>query len=546
MMPRIKASTRLSTGRNRYFVDEAGVANFEADLTLSLNPRFGFGLPTFTRATTATVEDFENLIKKVKANENRFEGARRVENLIPTPSNTLDIAGTKTITVIEGTYVFSMGAGASSGVATFSGTSGATGTLTQNASKRTSKEFTLTAGTFVITGSVAALVDLQFELTTGQAISIVPSEYISVGILVAPFHGANVDGVKYFATQNGNTVESNVVTEATGASIPNATLRGNVLEGAKTNLLKNSSFSESNFSTYWRGLADAILTISTDYDNKYQESKNVLKVFSQAINHGVITTTGNKLSLIFGTTYTVSAFVKGKGTAKIYIGADSEAVTYGTAVKLTDFWQKITCSYALPTINRTANIGVVSNENNSTIYVSYIQAEASSSDSSYIPTTTVAATRNAEIIAYPVASNINTKKGSLYLEFIANHAASETVFMFGSYVDDDNYTAILHDATNLIFRKRIAAINYDATIALYYVRGNQYKIAATWNSLTGTKIYLSGVAGIGSEDTSALQLGETFQLGSNGNSQQHLFGEVRNFKIWNSVLTDTQLISLTK
>ncbi|MDQ5980482.1 MAG: hypothetical protein QG602_3459, partial [Verrucomicrobiota bacterium] len=42
--------------------------------------------------------------------------------------------------------------------------------------------------------------------------------YFPVGS-VYPYHGACVDGVKYFATENGNTVASNVVTEATGAAI---------------------------------------------------------------------------------------------------------------------------------------------------------------------------------------------------------------------------------------------------------------------------------------------------------------------------------------
>jgi hypothetical protein len=43
-----------------------------------------------------------------------------------------------------------------------------------------------------------------------------------VGVLSAPYHGAAVDGVKYFATKNGNTVASNIVTEATGAAINTA------------------------------------------------------------------------------------------------------------------------------------------------------------------------------------------------------------------------------------------------------------------------------------------------------------------------------------
>mgnify|MGYP003634011327 CR=1 FL=1 len=39
--------------------------------------------PTFTRATAATFEDFEGLIKTVESSEPRFQGARRVENLQP-------------------------------------------------------------------------------------------------------------------------------------------------------------------------------------------------------------------------------------------------------------------------------------------------------------------------------------------------------------------------------------------------------------------------------------------------------------------------------
>jgi hypothetical protein len=46
-----------------------------------------------------------------------------------------------------------------------------------------------------------------------------PNGYFPVGN-VYPFHGACVDGVKYFNTTNGNTVSSNVVTEAVGTAIP--------------------------------------------------------------------------------------------------------------------------------------------------------------------------------------------------------------------------------------------------------------------------------------------------------------------------------------
>ena len=55
------------------------------------------------------------------------------------------------------------------------------------------------------------------EDVTGQS-NQNPSEYVSVGVVATPFFGCGVDGVKCFAYENGNTVASNVVTEATGPS----------------------------------------------------------------------------------------------------------------------------------------------------------------------------------------------------------------------------------------------------------------------------------------------------------------------------------------
>jgi len=184
---------------------------------------------TFTRATTATVLDQEGLIKYALSNESRFSGARRVENLL---SNTSTLA-TQDITTIAGDYVFSMNG---SGTATFSGT--ATDSLVGDGVNRKSTQITCTAGTLTITVS-GAITDAQLELVEGQS-NQNPSEYVSSDVLSAPFHGANVDSVKYFTTENGNTVTSNIVTEATGADISDAILKGALLEELRTNLFLNA------------------------------------------------------------------------------------------------------------------------------------------------------------------------------------------------------------------------------------------------------------------------------------------------------------------
>jgi len=204
--------TGPTSGNAAGIVGLTGVLH-NSPLVDSLIPIRGSGSWTFTRATVDTFIDHESIYYPILSGEVAFSGSRRVENLIDTTSASLAVSAANTMTLGAGTYIFSMGAGG--GTATFSGTGGATGVLAANASSRTSISKTITAGTLIVTASVAVLVDLQVENVTGQT-NQNPASYVSKGVLPAPYHGAGVDGVKYFTTENGNTVASNVVTEATG------------------------------------------------------------------------------------------------------------------------------------------------------------------------------------------------------------------------------------------------------------------------------------------------------------------------------------------
>ena len=205
---------------------------------------------TFARSSSATIVDHEGVIRTVPSGAARFNGLRYVRNLFANTTTSLASGSSTTaVTVTAGGYIFSMGAG--SGTATFSGTAtGSTGTLSANASNRTAKTLTITAGgTIIVTASVAALATIQLENATGRADTTTPSEYVSVGVLSAPYHGANVDGIKYFATENGNSVVSNVVTEGTGAAIAGGYL---LMEPAATNrcdyseAFDNAAWAKSN------------------------------------------------------------------------------------------------------------------------------------------------------------------------------------------------------------------------------------------------------------------------------------------------------------
>ena len=59
---------------------------------------------------------------------------------------------------------------------------------------------------------------MQLEDVTGQSVQT-PSEYVSTNVLNStPYHGANVDGVKYFDT------------DINGIAIPENTLKGFLCE----------------------------------------------------------------------------------------------------------------------------------------------------------------------------------------------------------------------------------------------------------------------------------------------------------------------------
>ena len=204
--------------------------------------------PTFTRATAATFEDFEGLIKTVESSEPRFVGARRVENRInysedltkapvyPIPGwsvqngGTIDNASTFTFAASNGSQlrqyiVYDLG---ETGAGTFAQRVEVKGTAGQKVrigAGRAGQIFysgditltgdwqllgltgTTTAGSsqweYLIRNGSNGLVHTinvrkaQFEITTGQT-NQNPSEYVSTGVGTGPELVTNGD----FATDS--------------------------------------------------------------------------------------------------------------------------------------------------------------------------------------------------------------------------------------------------------------------------------------------------------------------------------------------------------
>ena len=286
----LQALRRRSLGRaalrERRFLGTALPLSFAVDLKTGIVPRKarGSGTPTFTRSdTTAPFQtDFEGKLNAVLSGEVRFQGARRVYNLLTFTEDLSNAVWTKQTqgsgsapTRVSGnTYRYITGGTASADRSYFRYTTtglSSTGTYVLRCKISASQsvvvrfidqannaaEVLFQATTtptvvqkkwvadlasprveFGLFGNVSGNVDvnitvteIQLENVTGQT-NQNPSEYVSVGVLSAPYHGAGVDGVRYFNTLNGNTVASNVVTEATGAPINSSTAKFGVLPGA--------------------------------------------------------------------------------------------------------------------------------------------------------------------------------------------------------------------------------------------------------------------------------------------------------------------------
>lgn len=586
---------------------------FNAPLTHNLLLTKGQGVATFTRTTTATVADFEGLLKTAKAGEARFEGARRVENLIPatgTGSASLAVATAKTMTLTAGDYVFSMGIG--TGTATFSGTGGATGTLTANATNRTSVLKTITDGTFIVTGSVATLVDLQVENVTGQT-NQNPSEYVSNGVPVGlgselvtngafdtdiagwtqvsfylgsiawesgklktinsanasrglatfpiptvignsytvtigsrssvggvayyrisshnvswsgdllngeatttpltfkatsnisyiqcgdgsstanatclfdditiketVYHGAGVDGVKYFTTQNGNTVSSNVVTEATGAAIPEATLKGVRIEVASTNLFLQSA------------------TLATQS----------------------VTTTA--------TTYTVSF----TGTGTVVLSGTYIGTLVGTGAN-----DRVSLSFTATAGTLTATVsGSCTNG----------QLEAQPMSTSYIHTTTASATRNADVLTFPNAGNVLNTQGTVLMEATpAFDMPSGTLAGYGwnPLIDFGiNGGTIAHYLSKILRKDGTTDVISPAWTPL---KNNTYKIGSRYGS-AGQRNWLDGTAGTNTAFDGSINSGTTMTIGGLGGNPMYKWGgTIKNVKIYKKALSDAKINTLT-
>jgi len=594
--------------------------DFEAPLMTSLDLQEGTGIATYSRADgadrRATVTDFEGLIRPVKNGEARFEGARRVENLIayseafnhatwskvsitvtsdsvmaPDGSTTADLlttGGAAGQRVTQGSVIVSAtsvaynvwirgGTAPTARLLIYDSTAATTRAFVDVTPTTAWQRFSLSATnlvpgnthTFYLyidevnaygAGGTAYAWGAQAEIIQGQA-NQNPSEYVSTNVKTAfPYHGAGVDGVKYFATRNGNTVASNVVTEATGAAIPSATLKGYLAEGSRTNLLVYSEqfdqwtqngtvVTATNATVGPDGLTTAE-TLTDDDGTNYEYVAKSLTVAndSSAYVLSIYLKKDVTTPAIFAVNYGLSGGTAVASNIRVNSGTGA-SLSSGVVTSFNTNWWKVTHTL---TNNSTGNTSLSVSiypaarlvagggdtgtaTGSSTIWGA--QIENASFASSYIPTTSASVTRAADALSYPAMSELDTQ-GTVYAE-----ASTQYPTTAGSYypyaVRSSGGAKYLGLKTSIDARVFTNDSTNEVTVTSGASLATPQRIASNWSG-ANLKVFKNGTSSSGPYDGSMIS-GSIYVA----NSADPFFGTVKNVRLWKKALSDTQLTNLT-
>ncbi len=596
---------------------------FSLDLQNSIVPEYarGSATPTFTRATTAPVTDWEGIVRTALSGEARFRGARRVHNDITHPETPADASwgvdngGTGSIAVKTPAYAaapdgtqtavrvqWNRGAGTTasdysratvagdpfpeySGTAIHSfwakSTSGGSvvvavqyttayanvQTITINGTWRryatsafaVPPTYTLGFGWGAWGANGDQTGDIlvwhpQVENITGQS-NQAPGEYVSRNVLASPWHGAGVDGIKYFKTLNGNTVSSNVVTEATGALITNANSSyadakgpfGYLVEGQRTN------------EVLWNRDLTNVAWTPTDAT----VAKNQVGIDGAASSASLITATGANATVLQSITEgsaarRLSAFVKCVTcTGEIDLTEDGGSTWTNVASLLNSSTYTRVSTPAQTVTNPSVGFRIVASGDK--IAVDYVQNEAGTYLTSPIATTTVAVTRNMDLLQYPAAGNVPSV-GSYYAEASVSWIAGVERFDGGKFtvvttqpsltanggplfimVSGSNITPVLVNTSDAIefygcSNTGSMVIPNDGTVSSFSTTSIGPGSSGCYFSLNG--VYYPNTNG---ESHGPLDVGTTMTVGINPGGLSALVGTVRRIRMWTSPLSPTQV-----
>lgn len=393
----------------------------------------------------------------------------------------------------------------------------------------------------------------QFEDVTGQSVQAA-GEYVSTNVLnAAPYHGSNVDGVKCFKT------------DISGNPISSSTLKGFLCEWARTNICNYS-----NISVAWWGLI-----ASTRTDNAWIAPDGTNSMVKIIPNAGTQSSYAYNVNITTSASiYTISCYVKadwfnfvqlrmGAGissglanfdlqngvvwTRSIWTSSGIEAVSGFPWVyriwAVTDTVLAATAAIAIQIVPAADSIAgaAVTGDWVSGILAWGMQIELWANVSTYIPTTTTTVTRNIDVLTYDVRNAIANK-----------WALSVVCSMNDNALFDRRAVALSSFTINRLHVQGRAGwvpdkltITYWDGVTVRSVTGAAVwtnNIAVSWTNWVWLNLYMNNIKYIGAFVPSLVF--STIDVGG-GTLWYSLFWCTKNLKVWKTVPTDAELLSLS-
>lgn len=359
-------------------------------------------------------------------------------------------------------------------------------------------------------------------------------------------------------------VDKSGIVRTAGVNEPRFEAPGLLFEGASTNLILNSSdFTNAYWSRTRIGITGGFAAPdgSTTACKIVPDATNGPHYFNRSVNMAV-------------GWYTWSAFVKAGEMTKCRVNVTDGSVIYGSASinlnsgsiisstpeavtvqSLANGWYRVAARFQVTTaINLYCNVWVEDESRNTTytgdgtsgLYVWGAQLEALPIPSSYIPTTTAAATRAKDVatmsvdnwgptmsVPFTLAMDVNRSWNILpqdaprVFRVLTNNLATELSLGWGSAIG---------------LRAGVGASNITAPLPLGQSTVGMRMQGNYTSAFVGPTIMTSSYPLTTTDIPQQIILGD-IAYGATG-TPRPMFGHIKNFRVWNRALTDEQIKGL--
>jgi hypothetical protein len=351
------------------------------------------------------------------------------------------------------------------------------------------------------------------------------------------FLGALPSGMTFARASNASYYNSAGVLSTASSGTPRfdynpstLAINGLLIEEQRTNLCLYSGLIGGSS---WSAMNGASITVN---DAVAPDGTTTASLFTATAQYSNV---GQNIGYSSGTTYTFSLWAKRvSGNNTLNLWDNSAANANIGSFSPTSQWQRFSFQYVAP----NSQVGLVIQDRNSSgfgsILVWGMQVEAGAFATSYIPTTSSAATRAADSLSNTNPFWLNLSAGAFEVETILSQFSTIPI----TFNNDKSNSGFNTGNGNGYWWNGTSNIQTANSVAIGNVRkeGFSYTAASRAICLNG-----GAVASDGSAPWPAAPATFYFGSASGSPSVQNINGWLRSFKYWNTALSAAQLQQVT-